>query len=76
MLCVSVFAQEKQKQDTVPLQKKTRQPPDSSFVNPMYKGPAEIDSINRTDSLRGGRRVSPIDRYREDSIPKSPKRKQ
>jgi hypothetical protein len=76
MLCMSAFAQEKQKRDTVPLPKKTRQPPDSSFVNPMYKGPAEIDSINRADSLKGGRRVNPIDRYREDSIPKSPQRKQ
>jgi hypothetical protein len=76
LLFVAAFAQEGQKQDTVPLPKKTRQPPDTSFVNPMYKGPAEIDSINRTDSLKGGRRTSPIDRYREDSIPKSPKKKQ
>ncbi len=75
MLCLSAFAQEKERRDTVPLQKKTRQPPDSLFTNPIYQGPAEIDSINRTDSLKGGRR-SPIERYKEDSIPKSPKRKQ
>jgi len=75
MLCLSAFAQEKQKQDTVPLQKKIRQPPDTLFTNPIYQGPAEIDSINRVDSLKGGRRT-PIERYKEDSIPKSPKRKQ
>ena len=74
LLCLSVCAQENPKKDTVPLPKKTRQPPDTSFKNPIYKGPAEIDSINRTDSADKGRRVNPIDRYREDSVPKSPKK--
>jgi hypothetical protein len=73
---MSAFAQDKQRRDTVPLPKKTRQPPDTLFTNPIYEGPAEIDSINRSDSLRGGTRTTPIERYREDSIPKSPKRKQ
>lgn len=59
-----------QKRDTVPVQKKTVQPPDTAFKNPIYKGPAEIDSVNRTDSLRGGKRVIPIERYREDTIPR------
>jgi len=67
MFATSGFSQ---KNDTVPVQKKTVQPPDTAFKNPIYKGPAEIDSLNRTDSLRGGKRVTPIDRYREDTIPK------
>ena len=74
MLGVSVFAQERQKKDTVPVQRTQKHPPDSSFKNPIYIGPAEIDSVNRSDSLRGGKRVTPLERYKEDSIPKSPKR--
>jgi hypothetical protein len=74
MLFVSVFAQEKPRKDTVPIQKKSMQPPDTAYKNPIYKGPAEIDSINMSDSIPKGRRVNPIDRYREDSAPKSPKK--
>jgi hypothetical protein len=72
VLWVTAYGQENPKKD-IPIQKKTKQPPDTSFKNPIYEGPAEIDSINRTDSLNKGKRV-PIDRYREDSIPRSPKK--
>jgi len=77
ILCVSAMAQENPRKDTIPIQKKTRQPPDTAYKNPIYKGPAEIDSINGKDSpSKGGRRVNPIDRYREDSIPKLPRKKE
>ena len=74
MICAGVFAQENQKKDTIPVQRTAKHPPDSSFKNPIYQGPAEIDSINRSDSLKGGSRVVPLERYKEDSIPKSPRK--
>ena len=63
------LAQENPKRDSI-LHRKTKQPPDTSFTNPIYEGPAEIDSINRTDSVNRRKRANPIDRYREDSTPR------
>ena len=77
LMLTAAMAQEKPGKDTTPLPKKTKVPPDTAFKNPIYKGPAEIDSINKSDSIKGGSRTNPINRYKEDyrkdSVPKAPR---
>ena len=73
VMLASAFAQDKQRKDTAPLPKKTKQPPDTAFKNPIFKGPAEIDTLNQSDSIKRGGRVTPLNRYREDTLPKKPR---